>query len=114
LQRTDLFADERFATNTWRVANRDALDAEIEPIFASIDREEAIHRLNAAQIAWSRYAEIRDLTRHPALRRVSVRLPNGSEIRVPCPAGRPNLATCMPLVPEMGADTDRIRREFAS
>ena len=112
LQRTDLFADERFATNAWRVANRDALDAEIEPIFASIDREEAIRRLNVAQIAWSRYTEVRDLTRHPALRCVSVQLPNGSEIRVPRPAGRQKLATCKPLVPEMGAHTDRIRHEF--
>lgn len=114
LQRNDLFADERFTTNAWRVANRNALDAEIEPIFATMDREEAIGRLNAAQIAWAQYREVRDLKRHPALRRVSVQLPNGSEIRIPRPAGRQKLASYKPLVPEKGADTDRIRREFAS
>ena len=50
--------------------------------------------------------------RHPALRRVAVRLPNGAEVRVPRPAGRERLSGEMPIVPEMGADTNRIRREF--
>jgi crotonobetainyl-CoA:carnitine CoA-transferase CaiB-like acyl-CoA transferase len=58
LERIDLFADERFATNAWRIANRDALDAEIEPIFAAIDRQEAIRRLNASQIAWGKLTEV--------------------------------------------------------
>src|SRR6202035_5145021 len=50
LRRDDLFADERFATNASRVANRRTLDAEIEPVFAGMNREEAIRRLNGAQI----------------------------------------------------------------
>ena len=83
LRRDDLFADERFATNASRVANRRALDAEIEPVFAAMDREEAIRWLNGAQIAWARFSEVRDLAHHPALRRVAVRLPNGAEVRVP-------------------------------
>lgn len=112
LRRDDLFADERFTTNAWRVANRLALDAEIEPVFAAMDREEAIRRLNGAQIAWARFSEVRDLIHHPALRRVAVRLPNGAEVRVPRPAGREGLSREMPIVPEMGADTGRIRREF--
>src|SRR5580704_5593477 len=112
LRRDDLFADERFTTNAWRVANRRALDAEIEPVFAAMDREEAIRRLNGAQIAWARFSEVRDLIHHPALRRVAVRLPNGAEVRVPRPAGREGLSREMPIVPEMGADTGRIRREF--
>ena len=112
LRRDDLFADERFTTNAWRVANRRALDAEIEPVFAAMDREEAIRRLNGAQIAWARFSEVRDLIHHPALRRVAVRLPNGAEVRVPRPAGRERLSQEMPIVPEMGADTGRIRQEF--
>ena len=103
LRRDDLFADERFTTNAWRVANRRALDAEIEPVFAAMDREEAIRRLNGAQIAWARFSEVRDLIHHPALRRVAVRLPNGAEVRVPRPAGREGLSREMPIVPEMGA-----------
>jgi itaconate CoA-transferase len=75
-------------------------------------REEAIRRLNGAQIAWARFSEVCDLIHHPALRRVAVRLPNGAEVRVPRPAGREGLSREMPIVPEMGADTGRIRREF--
>jgi len=112
LRRDDLFADERFTTNAMRVANRRVLDAEIEPVFAGMDREEAIRRLNGAQIAWARFSEVRDLVHHPALRRVAVRLPNGAEVRVPRPAGRERLSREMPIIPEMGADTGRIRREF--
>ena len=77
-----MFTDERFVTNAWRVANREALDAEIEPIFAALDREEAIRRLNASQIAWDKLTEIRELGAHAALRRMPVRLPNGSEVLV--------------------------------
>ena len=113
LQRKDLFADERFATNAWRVANREALDSEIEPIFAALDREEAIRRLNASQIAWGKLTEVRELGAHAALRRMPVRLPNGSEILVPCPAGRSQPSGERPSIPAMGAHTSRIRMEFA-
>jgi itaconate CoA-transferase len=114
LRREDLIADERFESNARRVANRDALDAEIEPAFAAIDREEAIRRLNKAQIAWSRLTEVRDLGAHAALRRMPVKLPNGDEVLVPRPAGRETFRGAPPPVPAMGADTDRIRREFAA
>jgi crotonobetainyl-CoA:carnitine CoA-transferase CaiB-like acyl-CoA transferase len=114
LQRQDLFADERFATNAWRVANRTALDAEIEPVFAAIDCEEAIRRLTEAQIAWGRASEIHDLPRHKALRRMEVELPDGKRIVVPKPARRPDGLETIPKIPALGADTDRIRSEFAA
>ncbi|MDX8534154.1 CaiB/BaiF CoA-transferase family protein [Mesorhizobium sp. VK25A] len=113
LQRQDLFADERFATNAWRVANRTALDAEIEPVFAAIDCEEAIRRLGEAQIAWGRVSEMPDLPHHKALRRTEVELPDGKRIAMPTPAGRPEGFQTAPKVPALGADTDRIRSEFA-
>lgn len=113
LQRQDLFADERFATNAWRVANRMALDAEIEPVFAAIDREEAIRRLTEAQIAWGRVSEIHDLPHHEALRRTDIELPNGKRIAVPRPAGRDGF-DAISKVPALGADTDRIRSEFTA
>ena len=114
LQRKDLFTDERFVTNAWRVANREALDAEIEPIFAALDREEAIRRLNASQIAWGKLTEVRELGAHAALRRMPVRLPNGSEVLVPRPAGRPQPSGEPPSVPARGSHTSRIRKEFTS
>jgi itaconate CoA-transferase len=114
LQRQDVFTDERFATNTWRVANRTALDAEIEPIFAAIDCEVAINRLNEAQIAWGRVSAMRDLPHHKALRRTEVALPDGRRISVPMPAGRSQGFATVPSVPALGADTDRIRSEFTA
>ncbi|TPI59095.1 CoA transferase [Mesorhizobium sp. B3-1-7] len=114
LRRQDLFADERFATNAWRVANRAALDAEIEPLFAAIDCEEAIRRLDEARIAWGRVSEMRDLSRHRALRRMEVELPDGKRIAVPMPAGRSVGLGKTPVVPGLGADSDRIRSEFAA
>lgn len=113
LRRQDLFADERFATNAWRAANRAALDAEIEPVFAAIGCEEAIRRLDDAQIAWGRVSEMRDLPRHKALRRTEIALPDGKQISVPMPAGRPEGFGKIPTVPALGVDTDRIRSEFA-
>jgi itaconate CoA-transferase len=113
LGRPDLFADERFATNTWRVANRAALDAEIEPIFAAMDREEAVRRLTAAQIAWGRVSEVSDLPGHKALRRTDIELPDGKRVSMPMPAGRPGGFGAIPKVPALGADTERIRAEFA-
>ena len=109
-----MFTDERFVTNAWRVANREALDAEIEPIFAALDREEAIRRLNASQIAWGKLTEIRELGAHAALRRMPVRLPNGSEVLVPRPAGRSQPRGEPPSVPAMGSHMSRIRMEFTS
>jgi itaconate CoA-transferase len=113
LGRKDLFADERFATNAWRIANRDALDAEIEPIFAAMEREEAVRRLDAAQIACGKLTEVRELGDHAALRRMSVRLPNGAEIRVPRPAGRSSPSGEPASVPAIGAHTSSLRAEFA-
>jgi len=112
LQKQDLFADERFATNAWRVANRTALDSEIEPVFAAMDCREAIRRLDEAQIAWGRVSEVHDLPRHKALRRTNVELPDGKRIAMPVPAGRAGGFAVAPRVPALGADTDRIRSEF--
>jgi itaconate CoA-transferase len=114
LRRPDLFSDERFTANAWRVANREALDAEIEPIFKAMDRDEAIRRLEDAQIAWAKLTEVRDLPAHPALRRMQVILPGGEQVAVPRPAGREPQVHAMPRVPALGADTERIRAEFAT
>jgi crotonobetainyl-CoA:carnitine CoA-transferase CaiB-like acyl-CoA transferase len=112
LRRPDLANDERFATNAQRVANREALDAEVEPIFAAIDSNEAIGRLDQAQNAWGRVSEVRDLPLHKALRRIEVALPGGKRVTVPKPSVRSAAFETPPTVPGLGADTDRIRAEF--
>jgi crotonobetainyl-CoA:carnitine CoA-transferase CaiB-like acyl-CoA transferase len=113
LERPELFSDMRFTSNSSRVANRTALDAEIEPIFASMDCEEAIRRLEAAQIAWGRLTEACDLPQHPALRHMKVALPTGETIIVPRPSGWDGRRSGLPKVPALGADTDKIRAEFS-
>jgi itaconate CoA-transferase len=113
LQRPDLLEDKRFATNALRVANREALDAEIEPAFAAIDRNEAIRRLDEARNAWGRVTEVSELPRHKALRRVEVTLPDGQSISVPKPSVRAAPFAAAPRIPALGADTDNVRNEFA-
>lgn len=102
-----------FATNALRVQNRSHLDAEVEPAFADLTAAEAIARLDAVGVAWSRYSEVRDLSMHPALRRVEVEIESAQRVTLPRPAGRDS-AFRSGAVPKLGADTERIRREFAA
>lgn len=111
LDRADLAARAEFATNALRVANRAALDAALEPAFAALPVATAIARLTAAGIAWGRQTELRDLGRHPALRRVDVALQTGGAVSLPRPAGRDGAFRPGP-VPALGAQTAAIRREF--
>jgi itaconate CoA-transferase len=114
LRRADLVDDARFATNALRVANRTTLDVEIEPIFGSMDRHEAIARLTEAQNAWGQVSEVRDLPRHQALRRIDVALPDGKMVSIPRSPIRPGDANEPPRIPSLGVHTDRVRAEFAA
>jgi len=113
LGRPDLPARPEFAANAQRVANRKALDAEMEPVFAALTQAEAIARLEAAGIAWARLSEISDLPAHPALRQVEVELPDGQRALMPRPAGRDAGFRPGP-VPATGRDTAALRAEFAA
>ncbi|MBI1173526.1 CoA transferase [bacterium] len=110
LSRPDLALREDFATNERRVANRRALDSELDPLFAALTIAGAIARMEAAAIAWGRQTEVRDLGHHPAVRRVEVQTPTAT-ISVPRPAGRDAGFRPGP-VPALGAQTEAIRREF--
>jgi itaconate CoA-transferase len=111
LNRPDLASRPDFRTNADRVANRDRLDSEVEPVFATMTVDGAIDRLKAAGIAFARYSEIRDLHSHPALRRTTVTLPDGATAEMPRPAGRASGFAPGP-VPGLGQQTAEIRREF--
>ncbi|MGE0875179.1 MAG: CaiB/BaiF CoA transferase family protein [Burkholderiales bacterium] len=60
-----LARDARYATGPARDANRDALKAEIERVFAGYDAAQAIERLERAGIANARMNELRDFWSHP-------------------------------------------------
>lgn len=110
--RPDLVDHPLFATNPLRVANRTALDAELEPVFAALPVAEAVARLEAAAVAWGRYTEVESLGAHPALRRTTVTVPGDHAVTMPRPPGRRDDFAPGP-VPDTGQHSAAIRAEFA-
>jgi itaconate CoA-transferase len=112
LQTPALASDPRFVTNPDRLENRAALDMEIAARVAPLTVAEMIARLEAGQIAWGRLSTVRDLSTHPALRRVEVRLPDGTTVSMPRPPARTDGFTSG-AVPGVGTATARLRDEFS-
>jgi itaconate CoA-transferase len=67
LEQPALAEDERFASNSERVENRDDLHQEIETILQKFSSSEAIERLEEAKIANARMRTVRGLLEHPQL-----------------------------------------------
>jgi crotonobetainyl-CoA:carnitine CoA-transferase CaiB-like acyl-CoA transferase len=110
LQRPELIADPRFATNPLRLKNRDTLDAEIATVLTTLTRARAIERLERATVAWGKVSTLGDVAQHPGLRLIDVDLPNGT-FRCMAPPLRPNLERRS--VPALGQNNAAIRAEFA-
>ena len=114
LGRPDLAADERFRSNSLRVVNREALDAEITPLMAALSREEMAVRLEAARIAYGRISTLEDVANHPQNRYSTIETPSGP-VRLLAPGFLVDgTQPVLGRVPGLGEDTDRIRSEFAS
>lgn len=111
VHKPELIERDEFTNNSRRVTNRDALDAELEPVFAQLSLEVAIQRLRTAALAYGRYTSLDALPQHSALRRLKITLPDGQTATVPRPAGRNNQFSPGP-VPALGAQTARIKAEF--
>ncbi len=114
LEQPELAAHELFHDNQTRVANRQALDVEIEAVFSAQEREELVERLKRGRVAYGAVNSLDDLVRHPALRLVPQPIPGGS-IDVVAPPARvvgepPEFAP----IPELGQHSEAIREEFAS
>ncbi|MGJ8573199.1 MAG: CaiB/BaiF CoA transferase family protein [Hoeflea sp.] len=112
LARPDLATNERFKSNSQRVANRAALDAEIIPIVAALSRDEMAERLQSARIAYGRISTLEDVAAHPQNRYSTIETPSGP-VRLLAPGflvdgEQPSLGK----VPGLGEDTDRLRSEF--
>jgi crotonobetainyl-CoA:carnitine CoA-transferase CaiB-like acyl-CoA transferase len=112
LGRPEIAADERFATNRARVANRPALDAIIDEVFRAAPRDEIVARLEAARIAYGRVSTLEDLKRHPQNRYAEVETPAGP-VRILAPGvvfdGAPPNLRPVPALDQHGA---AIRAEF--
>ncbi|MEM7142742.1 MAG: CaiB/BaiF CoA-transferase family protein, partial [Actinomycetota bacterium] len=68
LGRTDLADDPRFASNTDRVANRPALEAELDDAIGRLTRADLHARLGRADLAHGSVSSLDDLATHVALR----------------------------------------------
>jgi crotonobetainyl-CoA:carnitine CoA-transferase CaiB-like acyl-CoA transferase len=114
LERPDIPADTRFATNEARCANREALDAVIVGVFGALDRDALVARLKQAGIAFGEVNEVSGLSAHPALRRVTVDTPTGpADIPAP-PARLDGRAPALRPVPALGQHSEAIRKEFGA
>jgi itaconate CoA-transferase len=104
-------SDPWFVDNPSRLKNRGELDRVILAVFGKMTSDEAIKKLEVNGIAWARVSTVDDAVKHPALRNFPVRLPDGTLIDMPLPAGREKF-TARP-VPALGEQTQKIRQEFS-
>ncbi|QRY77888.1 CoA transferase [Pseudomonas sp. PDNC002] len=116
LLRPELAEDERFAGNFKRVANRDALREIIVGVLAELDFDEAIARIERAQIANARVNDMAGVWAHPQLQARERWRPVGtSRGEVPGllpPASSNAFAPRMDAVPALGEHSERILAEL--
>ncbi|MEO9189089.1 MAG: CaiB/BaiF CoA-transferase family protein [Acetobacteraceae bacterium] len=112
LNEPDLPKRPGFETNVIRVAHRPMVDGHIAAVFATLTREAAAERLQAANIAFGFVNDVAAFSHHPALRRAAVGTPNGT-VSIAAP---PVLASDGPRdlgpVPAIGEHSASVRREF--
>ena len=116
LERAELTEDARFSTNSERLANREALDREIEKTFGRLSAEELIEKLEEAGIANARLRSVREFLDHPQLRARDrwreVGSPAGT-LHALLPPGLPaDAEPVMNPIPEVGQHTDSILAEL--
>ena len=113
LERPELADDARFSDNPARVANRPALDREIDAAFAPLTRARMIERLRRAGTAFGAVNSVADLAAHPQLRRIEVETPSGPAELIAPPARHRGEARDYGPVPGLDQHGAAIRAEFA-
>ncbi len=114
LGQPDLPDDPRFESNVARLDHRAEFDEIIRAVFSNTDRDALIARLRDAQIAFGEVNDVAGLARHPALRRAPITIPGGGKASIVAPPARFDGKTRdLAPVPEVGADSETIRKEFA-
>jgi crotonobetainyl-CoA:carnitine CoA-transferase CaiB-like acyl-CoA transferase len=107
-----MLADPRFASTIERVRNRPALDAAIERVTTGLEREAVIARLDEAAIAYGRLTDVADIAAHPQNRFIEVTTSAGPVELLEPPGGAAGRRAHFGAVPELGAQTERVRAEF--
>jgi formyl-CoA transferase len=112
LEKPEAAKDPRFASNSDRTANRAACDELVQAWFSKHDVADAIRRLDAADIAFGRVSDWAALRDHPHLRLIDVPFAKGTtRVPAPAPLWDGGMRATKP-VPRLGADTERLRKEF--
>jgi len=116
LQQPELLADERFSSNSRRVANRDALREVITQIFGALTAGHVVQRLEEAQIANAQVNNMHDVWKHPQLkardRWTRIETPIGPIPALLPPGKTDAYAPRMDPVPGLGEHSEAILREF--
>ena len=114
LKNAALADDPLFRTNELRVANRPALNAEINKVFGSLPRSEVIDRLQAGRIAFGALNSVADLSQHPQLERNVVDSPSGPVNLLASPIHLTGEDKKYGGVPALGQHNRAIRNEFSN
>ena len=118
LDRDDLADDPRFATNADRVRHRDALDAELDGIFAGLTTDEALDALRANDVPASEVKDMAVVFENPQLDARgmdrSISHPTAGDVRMP---GSPmHLSRTPPSIrrhpPLLGEHTEEVLEEL--
>jgi crotonobetainyl-CoA:carnitine CoA-transferase CaiB-like acyl-CoA transferase len=116
LGRPDLADDPRYATNSLRIEQREALDAVLIDWAISTSFDDAAATAEAAGIGWARYNTPLEVLDHPHLaarnRWVDTPAPGRTFKSLRPPADSPGWEWRNGAVPALGEHTDAIRAEF--
>tara|TARA_B100000686_G_scaffold341056_1_gene417799 strand:+ start:86 stop:1174 length:1089 start_codon:yes stop_codon:yes gene_type:complete len=104
--------DSRFETNEARCTYRHDFDSVINAVFRNTNRNELLARLREAAVAYGEINDVSGLSTHPALRKINIGSPSGPVELVAPPALINDVVRELGSVPEVGSNSDEIRREF--
>ena len=118
LDRPDLLADERFATNEGRVRNREPLDRELDASFAELTTAEALDALDAHDVPASHVRDMAELFDDPQIEAremvATVEHPTAGPMRFPASpmhfSRTPTTVRRHP--PALGEHTEAVLREY--
>jgi len=114
LERSELGADTRYATNGLRVQNKQKLDQTLSTILSGISAQVLRERMMRAGVAFSHLNDVSGLSKHPHLRRATVSTVHGEARIVAPPAQFRDNPRQLGHVPGIGEHTAAIRQEFSA
>jgi crotonobetainyl-CoA:carnitine CoA-transferase CaiB-like acyl-CoA transferase len=109
-----LATDPRFESNTKRVANRPALNAEIDAVFRSFTRADAFQKLQQSRIAFGSLNSVGGFSEHPQLRRINTDTPTGPVTGVAPPVRWDREIFEARPIPAIDQHGEALRKEFAA